>query len=290
MRSRLRAPAPIAGFVLVATAGLTVLPHSPQQPPALRRHAPIHIRRHQDGSLKRGLRNEWISGNWAGYALARFQTGGKYVRAQMTWTVPRVGYGSSTDTTSSPEYSANWVGIGGFCENSVCYRADNTLIQLGTEQDAAADGATQYYAWYEMLPQAEIQIPHAVAPGDSMTASLACASACSAKRQTWRLTMTDRTRGWTWSKTLTYGSSMLSAEWIEEAPAEGGTLPLADFGTTGFSATDGADGRTPSLSLSANAIEIDDPWGQTANPSAPDSLADFNVCWGYQSDAFCQTP
>jgi hypothetical protein len=289
MRSRLCSPAPVAGFVLAVLAGPAALPHSPQQPPALRRHAPIHIRRHHDGRVKRGLRNEWISGNWAGYELANFQTGQKYTQAQMTWIVPAVSYGSSTDTTSSPEYSANWVGIGGFCENSVCFRADRTLIQLGTEQDVATNGAAQYYAWYEMLPRAEVQLPHAVAPGDMMNASLGCVRACSAKRQTWRLTMTDQTRGWTWSRTLVYGSSMLSAEWIEEAPAEGGTLPLADFGTTGLSATSGANGQPPSLSLSS-AIQIDDPWGQTANPSAPDTLADFNICWGYQSDVTCQAP
>jgi hypothetical protein len=75
----------------------------------------------------------------------------------------------------SSEYSANWVGTGGFCENQLCTRGDKTLIQLGTEQDVAPDGiTTQYYAWYEMLPAAETPLPanNIVKPGDTITASL----------------------------------------------------------------------------------------------------------------------
>ncbi len=290
MHTLFRTSGCLAGLAMVAMAGLAALPPFPHQPPALRRHGPIHIRRHRDGSLKRGLRNEWISGNWAGYELANFQTGQTYARAQMTWVVPQVSYGSSTDSTASAQYSSNWVGIGGFCENSVCYQSDNTLIQLGTEQDVAADGTTRYYAWYEMLPQIEAPLRYAVEPGDTMTASLRCVRACAATRQVWRLTMTDQTRGWTWSKRVRYASSMLSAEWVEEAPYASGVLPLADSGTAGFSATEGANGQVPSLSVSANAIQLDDSWGQTANPSAPDILAGFNVCWGYQSDTTCPTP
>lgn len=290
MRTLFRMPARLAGLALAAAAGLAAFPPSPHRPPALRRHGPIHVRRHRDGSLKRGLRNEWISGNWAGYELADFQTGQTYTRARMTWVVPQVRYGSSTDSTSSAQYSANWVGIGGFCENSACSEADNTLIQVGTEQDAAANGATQYYAWYEMLPQSETPLRFPVKPGDTMTASLRCVGACAAALQVWRLTMTDQTRGWTWSKRVRYASSMLSAEWVEEAPDANGILPLADTGIAGFSATNGANGQTPALSVSLNAIQLDVSWGQTATPSAPDTLSDFNVCRGYQSDTTCPTP
>ena len=69
--------------------------------------------------------------------VANYQTGLKYTSASMTWVVPTVRYGASTDTTSSTEYSANWVGIGGFCANRLCTRGDHTLIQLGTEQDVS---------------------------------------------------------------------------------------------------------------------------------------------------------
>jgi hypothetical protein len=279
-----------AGIVLAGAIGIAGFALPRRSPLPALRHAPIHIRRHRDGRLKRGRRNEWISNNWAGYELANFQTGQQYTRAQMSWVVPSVRYGSSAASTSSPQYSANWVGIGGFCENSVCFRADKTLIQLGTEQDAAPDGATRYYAWYEMLPQVEILLPRVVKPGDMMTAQLACVAACAAKRQVWQLTMTDPTQEWTWSRKVRYASSMLSAEWIEEAPYGNGILPLADFAVAGFSATGGTNGQTPPLSTAVNAIQIDDPWGQTANPSPTDTLANFSVCWGYQSDATCQTP
>jgi hypothetical protein len=292
MPARLRSPACSAGFALVLAAGLAASFLSPPRPSAAPRHGPIHIRRNPDGSLERGLRHEWISNNWAGYELAYFQTGQRYARVRMSWVVPAVSYGPSTDSTASAQYSASWVGIGGFCENSVCFRADKTLIQLGTEQDVAPDGTTQYYAWYEMLPQPENPLParYGVGPGDVMIASLVCVRQCSAATQIWQLTMTDQTRAWTWSRRVRYGSSMLSAEWIEEAPYDGGILPLADFGAAGFAATSGANGLPPSLSPSANAIQIKDPWGQTANPSAPDVLADFNICWGYQSFANCPTP
>jgi hypothetical protein len=290
MRHRSLSPARSVGIILAAAIGTIEFDLPPQPPPTAVRHAPIHVRRHHDGSLKRGLRNEWISGNWSGYELANFQSGQKYTRAQMTWVVPSVSYGPSTDSTASPQYSANWVGIGGFCENSACFQADNTLIQLGTEQDVAPDGTAQYYAWYEMLPQVEGLIPQRVKPGDTMTARLKCVASCAAGTQVWQLTMTDRTRGWTWSHRVRYASSMLSAEWIEEAPYYNGVLPLANFGTAGFWATYGANGQPPSLSSSANAIQIEDPWGQTATTSPPDILMNFNACWGYQTDTTCAMP
>lgn len=278
---------------LLALALAAGIGSATRQPPAGSRHAPIEVRRNPDGSPARGLRNQLVSSNWSGYELANYQTGQKYTQAQLTWVVPTVTYGASTDSTSSSEYSSNWVGIGGFCENRLCTRGDRTLIQLGTEQDVAPDGSTQYYAWYEMLPAAESPLPanYVVKPGDTITASLACVSACSAKKQNWQLTMSNQTENWTWSQTFTYGASMLSAEWVEEAPYQGGVLPLADFGTASFTATAGINnGQTPSLTLSTNGIQMKDPWGQTSNPSAANSLADFDACWGYQTYTPCATP
>jgi Peptidase A4 family len=265
----------------------------PSTPPGYK-HSPIHVHRNPDGTAAHGIRNEWLSGNWSGYELANFQTGQKYKQAQMTWVVPTVTYGASSDSTSSSEYSANWVGIGGFCEDRLCTRGDKTLIQLGTEQDVSPspNGATQYYAWYEMLPAAETPLPanYVVKPRDTMTASLTCINACSAKTQTWQLTMSNLTEHWTWSQEFSYASSMLSADWIEEAPYEGGILPLADFGTASFSATGGVNnGQTPSLSLSANGIAMEDPWGQTSAPSSP-TLANFDACWNYTTLTSCPMP
>ena len=291
--SHFRRSIPLTGFLVdAAVLAVTYAMGSQESPNGVGfKHPPIDVRRNPDGTPERGLRNQWLSNNWSGYELANFQTGQKYTQAQMTWVVPTVTYGASTDSTSSVEYSANWVGIGGFCENRLCSRADRTLIQLGTEQDVAPDGTTQYYAWYEMLPAAETPLPSnfIVKPGDTITASLGCVSACTARKQTWTLTMSNATQNWTWSQTFTYGASMLSAEWVEEAPYQGGVLPLANFATAMFSATGGVNNnQTPSLLLSANSIQMNDPWGQTSNPSSATSLANFNACWGYQSFTPCQ--
>lgn len=287
---------PLTICVVVATGILGITSSVGSQEPsptAGLRHAPIEVHRNPDATPAHGLRSQWLSGNWSGYEFANFQTGQKYTQAQMTWVVPTVTYGSSSDSTSSAEYSANWVGIGGFCENRLCTRGDKTLIQLGTEQDVAPDGTTQYYAWYEILPAAETPFPanNIVKPGDTITASLECVSACSAKKQTWRLTMSNPTENWTWSQNLSYASSMLSVEWIEEAPYQGGVLPLADFAVANISAKGGVNnGQTPSLALSANGIEMEDPWGQTSAPSSATSLANFDACWGYTTFASCPTP
>lgn len=292
--SHLRRPSRLSGF-LAAVAVLVVVPSlaGPEPSASARRHAPIDVRRNPDGSPARGLRNQLVSGNWSGYELANYQTAQNYTQAQLTWMVPSVAYGASTDSTSSSEYSSNWVGIGGFCMNSRCTRGDHTLIQLGTEQDVAPNGATQYYAWYEMLPAAETPLPpgHPVSAGDVITASLACNNPCTAKKQSWTLAMTNHTQNWSWSGTFAYASSLASAEWIEEAPYQGGILPLADFATASFSATGGVNnGQTPALSLATNGIQMQNPWGQTSNPSAANGLADFDACWGFQNMTACAAP
>jgi hypothetical protein len=283
MKTQFGAAACAVGLLLAGAIGVTAFSAAAEQQPAPVRlkHAPIQLHLDPDGSPQRGLRNQFVSTNWSGYVVANYQTGFKYTSASMTWVVPTVSYGASTDTTSSTEYSANWVGIGGFCENRLCTRGDHTLIQLGTEQDVSPDGTTQYYAWYEVLPQAEKPLGpgHPVFPGDMMTASLSCQQPCSGKTQNWTLSMIDETQHWTWSMPLSYGSSLLSVEWIEEAPYSGGILPLADFGTAAFPGANLANNLIPTVSA-ANVIQMKDPWGQWANPSVG-TVPNFNVCWGF---------
>ena len=183
MKIQFGAPGCVVGLVLVGALGMTSASSAAgrQSTPPPLKHAPVQLHRNPDGSPQRGLRNQFISTNWSGYVVANYQTGVKYTSASMSWVVPAVSYGQSTDTTSSTQYSANWVGIGGFCANLLCTRGDHTLIQLGTEQDVSPSGATNYYAWYEVLPQAETPLnptSFPVHPGDLMTASLSCQQPC----------------------------------------------------------------------------------------------------------------
>jgi hypothetical protein len=150
----------VATLAVLAAVGLATAPARAEQPrtPSLKTHGPIEVHRLDDGSLERGPHNEFKTSNWSGYAIASYQTGHKYTSAQGTWVVPAVTWGDTTSGTSE-EYSATWVGIGGFCLNALCIRADRTLIQLGTSQYVSNTGTTSYFAWYEMLPQAPVNIP-----------------------------------------------------------------------------------------------------------------------------------
>jgi hypothetical protein len=288
-------------------------------------HARIRPHRNDDGTLKRGPRNEIETSNWSGYAVANFATDAVYTAAQASWSVPKVSYVSSpqvchplrvfgsirqicTSANAEAEYSSSWVGIGGYCENASCTAVDNTLIQIGTEQDVSAGGATQYYAWVEMLPNYPILIApnypscgslscaYPVGPGDAITASLSCESNCSAPGQTqsWYLSMRNTTRGWTFSTTLSYASTLLSAEWVQEAPSSSaGILPLADYVTATFEPTVNA-GSAPNFAAN-DAILMVDPYGETSSPSPPETSPDpgaFTACWGNNpsSIASCAAP
>jgi hypothetical protein len=274
--------------VLVAAGAISAVGYHGDTPAPMMashiKHAPVQVLRNDDGSLARGRHGEITTSNWSGYALAHFETGQTYTAAQASWTVPSVIFDTSDKSGSAAQYSSTWVGIGGFCENALCTRADRSLIQLGTEQDITSQGVTTYDSWYELLPQYPVVMPTAtypVVPGDVITASLYCNS-CSSRKQSWTLTMTSTNTSWPtggWSVTLPYASSQLSAVWIEEAPSSsGGVLPLADFKTATID-PDLANESTPSLNLATNGIRMADPWGQTANPSAAGADS-FNVCWG----------
>jgi hypothetical protein len=231
-------------------------------------HVPMKPYRNADGAFIRGQRGEVTTQNWSGYAAT---AGAPYTSASATWQVPDVSY----DGGSAPygyEDVFNWVGIGGY--------GDSTLIQLGTESVVSTSGARSFYVWYELYPAATQPISQTVRPGDIVTASLGCTAACSPSSvQTWRLTISDETAGWAWTQSFQYQSSMASAEWITEPPYYNGIQPLADYGQVTYDPVE-ANGADPNLSLSANGIIAQDPWGETSNPSAPANGDDFSTCWG----------
>lgn len=156
----------------------------------------------------------WASRNWSGYAVT--PTGNAtYSDVTANWHVPRVTGRCSSKSYGC--YSAAWTGIDGFNNSS--------LIQTGTEQDYR-NGTATYSAWWTTSAQgfAEQVIAGGcsqgsntcgtVAPGDAMTAHIAKNSG-----STWTITLSDTTKGWTFTKSTTYTGPGTSAEWIMEAPS-----------------------------------------------------------------------
>ncbi|MFI9275758.1 G1 family glutamic endopeptidase [Kitasatospora sp. NPDC052896] len=151
------------------------------------------------------------SDNWSGYAA----TGSTYTNVSTTFVQPAV------DCSQGDGYSSFWVGLDGYSSQSV--------EQTGTEADCSG-GQAEYSAWYEMYPADPVTYDNVVQPGDVITETVSYAS------NSYKLTLSDRTEGWT--KTTTKKESGLarsSAEVIAEAPWDGSVLPLDDFGTVNFS-------------------------------------------------------
>jgi hypothetical protein len=186
------------------------------------------------------------SRNWAGYSAQN----GQYTRVSGTWTVPSVTGGSASSA------DATWVGIGGITSND--------LIQSGTMNMVTPDGQVTTSAFYELLPDAPVTIPTvATNPGDSVTVSIS-----QRKPDQWHISFADTTNGQTFSTTVSYASSLSSAEWIEEAPSDGWTtVPLDSFGSASF--TSGSTNQGTIAASGAQPLTMVDDQAQTlATPSA----------------------
>jgi hypothetical protein len=255
--------AALAAVVISASADAQTI--QPSMEPA---HPPVKFYQNPDGSIRR-LYNTNVTANWSGYAVT---ASAPYLSASGTWQVPSVSYDGAPNPPYNEEAAENWVGIGG--------AGDSTLIQLGTSGTAFTNGTTSYGAWYELYPAGAVGISNNVKPGDIITASLQCTAACSPSAvQTWQLTLTNATAGWTWTESFQYQSTLGSAEWILEAPEVGGLVPLPDYVQTTFDPVE-ANGQNPNLSLSANGFIMQDVYGETSNPSAPVNGNVFSTCWG----------
>jgi hypothetical protein len=198
--------------------------------------------------------------NWAGYAV----TGGSYTSVSGTWTVPNA---SGSGETSA---DATWVGIGGI--------SSSDLIQVGTQNIISSDGQVDATAFYEMLPDASVDITNVdVNPGDSITASVKEIS-----DGYWKITLTDNTDGQSFSTNVEYDSSLSSAEWIEEDPSDGyGQMPFDDFGSmtlTGGSTT--VNGTNETIAgANAQAISMINGDGEalTSTSALSSNGSDFTV-------------
>jgi Peptidase A4 family len=181
---------------------------------------------------------EAVSGNWSGYVAS----GTQFKSVSGSWVQP------AASCNSGQSYSAFWVGIGGASQGS------NALEQTGTQSNCNSNGQTSYYAWYELVPAAPVQVSMAVHPGDKISAKVTVTG------NNVYVSLNNETTGGSFSKTLQTSSiDTSSAEWIAEAPSEcssGGNctpLALADFSNVDFSGATATDssGHTGTISDSA---------------------------------------
>jgi len=161
--------------------------------------------------------------NWSGYADASDLSNPQPLVTSInsSWTVPTVTSLASGDEA----YSAVWIGIGGQ------FLSDNSLIQAGTEQDSS-HARTEYSAWYELLPDNSVAVDSlTISAGDNITTTI---SLSNSTMNSWLIEIRDVTTGQSFQQNFTYNSSMLSAEWIIEAPTVNNRLRLANFGEVTF--------------------------------------------------------
>jgi Peptidase A4 family len=232
-------------------------------------------------------RDTAVSSNWAGYAVTSSDLTAPttFTRVSSRWVEPAAACDSGGRT-----YSAFWVGLGGFAQDS------QALEQIGTEADCSAAGNARYAMWYELVPAASVPIKLKVFPGNAIAASV------SVKGTKVTLQIRNLTRKTKFTKTLRMSAPDLSsAEWVAEAPSACNSfgrcdqLPLSNFGSIAFTRasatanghtgaiTDSAWGSTPiQLVPDPNATSIEFGGASTARavPStpSPDGTA-FSVAW-----------
>lgn len=209
-------------------------------------------------SLQRGRMHRITnstSTNWSGYAV----TGSRFTSVSSSWTEPTV-------TCSATAYSSFWVGLDG--------DTSNTVEQTGTDADCSGK-TPQYYAWYEMYPKFPVNLSGKVAPGDKLSASVTTNGSGS-----FTLKITDSTQGWTNTTTARLKSAKLaSAEVIAEAPSSSNSvLPLANFGTVGFTSATVNGNVLTSSTPHLDPITMQSGSTVKAQPSSMSS-GSFSVAW-----------
>jgi hypothetical protein len=249
-------------------------------------------------AVPHGVHQTWAASNWSGYAET-----GHYTGVSGTWTVP------SVSASSSAAYSSAWIGVDGFNNSS--------LIQTGTEEDYYNGGA-HYNVWWEILPAAETALPsnYAVSPGDRMSASIYETSATtgsvrgffhrSTGQHVWVITISDTSKGWTFTTNQGYNGPGTSAEWIMEAPQVGGRIAtlapyafnpstgVGDFdnaGTLSTTVSSGSPAYTPAgLNYSNDSGVMIQNGAQVSTPGYPGNNATaYNAAYGSSMPATTPT-
>jgi peptidase A4-like protein len=168
------------------------------------------------------------AGNWAGYAAS----GQTFTTIVGHWVEPQV-------TCNGSALYAPWVGIDGF--------NDQTVEQTGVQTECSG-GSPQVSGWYEMYPAAPVYFSNPASIGDHFTAKVQHTGGT-----TYKLTLTDNTKGWSHTVTKNLSAQNASAEAIIEAPGGFPGIPggvtftgvkvdgqsLASFSPTKLTATGG---------------------------------------------------
>ncbi|MBV8958604.1 MAG: hypothetical protein JOZ37_13500 [Actinobacteria bacterium] len=202
----------LGAAVLVAVSGVVPAGALQHRHHRNHRHETPHTSS-QPGDLKAARTRKTISQNWSGYVAS----GGRFTTVSGSWTVPAVNCSSTPNGVV-----ALWVGIDG--------AGSKTVEQTGTFS-ACDQGSASYAAWYEAFPASSIILPNPVGPGDNMSATVT-----NTGPNTFSLVLTNNSRGWTSTNNIQVRGRLASAEAIVEAPSlHGQIVPLADFGSTGFS-------------------------------------------------------
>lgn len=137
------------------------------------------------------------AGNWGGYAKAG--SAGEFTSISGTWNEPAA-------TCQGSALAAPWIGIDG--------DGNNTVEQTGAAVSCSGSGSTpEYQAWYEMYPRAPHYFSNPVSSGDAFSASVTYEGGTS-----YKLTISDTTKGWTHTVTQSLSAKNATAEAILEAP------------------------------------------------------------------------
>ncbi len=194
-----------AQVALLAVVGATV-----QANPSLASRAISAAQR--SGSDDPAVRKTVVTPNWSGYvAVAPKATSYNhpyFTRVTGTWKVPVAQCSRRTDNASSTV----WVGLGGY--------KSHDQEEVGTDSNCTATGKHVYYAWFELVPYPSYRtfpnISDTVSAGDTMTGLVRILSPTLVE-----LRLRDATRGWIFSKNITFSSQdTTTADWVVEAPAE----------------------------------------------------------------------
>jgi hypothetical protein len=157
--------------------------------------------------------------NWAGYVYP-VEPGTTNDTVTASWTIPTV-------TCDTKGVVSPWTGFGGFVQN------DNNIAQLGDDFDCSS-GAIAYNPWTEAFPAAPIYYNHPISVGDQITASVKYPG-----NGDYDTSITDITKGWNVSVTMTFTSGVLAAQSGETVLEELNTgAALQDFNPVDFTNSD----------------------------------------------------